>query len=62
MDPATVWCADAVMRRYHKLRPPFIWQRGDSHLSMGQVKEAMTHACNRKTICDDAEWPVLIKG
>ena len=62
MEPSTIWSIDDVMRRYHQLRPPFIWQKGNTHLSFAQVKEAMNHACAMKKLCDTAEWPTLIKG
>ena len=62
MESLSVWCIDDVMRRYHKLRPPFIWQKGNSHLSFGQVKEAMKSVCSMKKTCLNDEWPVLIKG
>merc|ERR1719431_2374574 len=56
------WSISDVMQRYHKVRPPFIWQNGNTHLSFAQVEEAMSHVCCLKKTCTDSEWPSLIKG
>jgi len=60
MESGATWSVADATLTYHKLRPPFIWQKGDTHLSFAQVKEAMKHVCLKKTACTDTEWPSLI--